>query len=227
MSADINLNRILVVEDDESTAFILQRRLERSGYDVCIAGSAEDGLRFLDERPFDLMLSDIVLPGITGINLCRQVRSQPRTSTIPIILVSARDEVESVVEGLDAGADDYVVKPFHPEELLARVRTHLRIRDLQEQLVATEQVRVAGELAGAAAHEINQPLTILMGYAEMLLTALEGDEEAVEKILRIMRSAEQISQVVRKIQRLRNYKTKTYVRERQITDLKASSEETT
>lgn len=225
MKPDEQTRRILVVEDDESTAFILRKRLERGGYEVSVASGAEPALKLLDERPFDLVLSDVIMPGSGGLELCRRIRACERTKRLPIILVSARDEVQFIVAGLDAGADDYLPKPFNPEELLARVRTHLRIKELQEKLVAAEQLKVAGELAGAAAHEINQPLTILMGYAEMLLSMVEGDEELAERVKIILDSAEEIARVVRRIQRLRGYKTKPYVSEGRIVDLKASSGE--
>jgi DNA-binding response OmpR family regulator len=216
--------RILIVEDDEATAFIIRKRLQRSGYEVVLANDAEAALKLLDERPFDLVLSDVMMGKTSGFELCRQIRACERTSHLPVILVSARDETESIVSGLDAGADDYLAKPFNPEELLARVRTHLRIKDLQEKLIAAEQLKVAGELAGAAAHEINQPLTILMGHAEMLLSVVEGKPDLVSRVKLILQSGEEIARVLKSIQGLRGYKTKPYVSEGRIVDLQASSE---
>jgi len=215
---------ILVVDDDESTTFILRKRLERAGYQVAVAANMDEGLKALDERPFDLVLSDVMMPQASGMEFCRRIRACGRLRHIPVILVSARDEVESIVAGLDAGADDYLPKPFNPEELLARVRTQLRIKDLQEQLLEAEQQKVVGQLAGAAAHEINQPLTILMGYAEMLLKMVEGEPELAGRVKAILQSADEIAGVVKRIQRLRGYRTKPYVDQSHIVDLQAPAD---
>jgi len=217
--------RILVVDDDENTSFILQKRLERAGYEVVTTDRAKRAFELLGKSPFDLVMSDVMMPDLSGFDLCRRIREMEGLRKLPVILISARDEVESIVEGLDAGADDYLAKPFNPDELLARVRTQLRIKELQEQLLASEKAKVAGELAGAAAHEINQPLTILMGYAEMLLPLVEGDPDVRDKVSRILEGAEEIARVVKRIQDLRGYKTKAYMNSSTIIDLHAPPEE--
>jgi CheY-like chemotaxis protein len=224
MSPTERPDRILVVDDDEATSFILRKRLEHAGYEVILANSVDGAFEVLEQKKPDLVLSDVMMPGTSGYDLCRRMRETGALRDIPVILVSARDQVDAIVEGLDAGADDYLAKPFNPDELLARVRSQLRIKDLQEQLLAAEQMRVAGELAGAAAHEINQPLTILMGYAEMLLPLVEGDSEVSEKVRKILESAGEIAAAVKKIQQLRGYKTRPYMESSRIIDLHAGTD---
>jgi two-component system, OmpR family, response regulator MprA len=116
-------SRILVVEDDPRLAATLERVLGAEAYDVEAAGDGSDALRRARERPFDLVVLDIMLPGLDGIAVCRKLRA---TGPVPILLLTALGGTEDRVRGLDSGADDYLVKPFANEELLARVRALLR-----------------------------------------------------------------------------------------------------
>ncbi len=114
---------VLVVEDDPRTAELLRLYLERDGCKVVVSGDGLEGLRLARERRPDLILLDLMLPGLDGLELCRAVRQE---SEVPIIMVTARVEEEDRLEGLDLGADDYVTKPFSPREVAARVRAVLR-----------------------------------------------------------------------------------------------------
>jgi len=116
-------SRILVVEDDPRLAATLQRVLAAEGHDVEVAGDGNDGLRRARDRPFDLVVLDIMLPGLDGLAVCKRLRA---VGPIPILLLTALGGTEERVRGLDSGADDYLVKPFAYEELLARTRALLR-----------------------------------------------------------------------------------------------------
>jgi two-component system, OmpR family, response regulator MprA len=115
--------RILVVEDEERIASFLQRGLTYEGYRVDLAGDGPGGLALARENPPDLVVLDWMLPGMDGLEVCRRLRAG---SQVPILILTAKDTVEDRVHGLDAGADDYVVKPFAFAELLARIRALLR-----------------------------------------------------------------------------------------------------
>lgn len=115
---------ILLVEDEVKLARFVELELSSDGYQVSVAYDGMAGLSMARETSFDLAILDWMLPGLTGVELCRRLRATG--SKIPIILLTARDEVSDRVQGLDAGADDYMVKPFSIEELLARIRAHLR-----------------------------------------------------------------------------------------------------
>ena len=116
--------RILVVEDDRKVASFLERGLREEGYSVDVSQNGTDGLLKARVHEYDLLLLDVMLPGTTGFEIVREVRS--RESTVPILLLTARDDREDIVLGLDAGADDYLTKPFALDELLARIRALLR-----------------------------------------------------------------------------------------------------
>ncbi len=117
---------ILVVEDEEPLGLLLRYNLESEGYKVDIAMRGDDAELMLREQVPDLVLLDWMLPGLSGIELCRRIRQRPETQSLPIILLTARGEESERVRGLATGADDYIVKPFSVPELLARVRALLR-----------------------------------------------------------------------------------------------------
>lgn len=115
--------RILIIDDEPQITRVLRASIAAQGYDVRIANDPEEGLRTYTEWTPDLVITDLVMPGMSGVELCRAIRNHGAT---PLIVLSVRDHERSKVEALDAGADDYVTKPFGVPELLARVRAHLR-----------------------------------------------------------------------------------------------------
>jgi DNA-binding response OmpR family regulator len=117
-------SHILIIEDEEKLSQFVQMELEYEGYRVTVANDGINGLMQARDTNHDLIIMDWMMPGISGLEMCRRLRQTG--NKVPIIMVTARDEIKDRVAGLDAGADDYVVKPFSIEELLARVRVHLR-----------------------------------------------------------------------------------------------------
>jgi two-component system KDP operon response regulator KdpE len=115
--------RILVIDDESQITRVLRAALSAQGYDVRTANDPDEGLRLFRDWPPDLVITDLMMPGKSGVEVCRMVRSR---STTPVLVLSVREHERSKVEALDAGADDYVTKPFSIQELLARVRAHLR-----------------------------------------------------------------------------------------------------
>ena len=116
--------RFLVVEDETKMAALLRRGLEEEGYAVDIASTGTEGLWAATENPYDAILLDVMLPELDGFEVCRQLRARGRWA--PVLMLTARDDVRDRVQGLDAGADDYLVKPFSFSELLARLRALIR-----------------------------------------------------------------------------------------------------
>ena len=117
---------ILIVEDEEDIAELLEYNLQRNGYEPSSVGTGEDGLNQSRESIPDLILLDLMLPGMSGLEVCRRLKGDPATEKIPVIMLTAKGEEEDVIAGFDAGADDYVTKPFRPKVLLARVKAVLR-----------------------------------------------------------------------------------------------------
>jgi DNA-binding response OmpR family regulator len=121
------MKRILVIEDDPDIALSVKYNLERDGeYEVVVARDGIDGMKQLAGRPADLILLDLNLPGLDGLEVCRRIRGDAATAKTPIIMLTARVEEADTIRGLELGADDYVTKPFSVKELVARVRAVLR-----------------------------------------------------------------------------------------------------
>lgn len=118
------MKKILVIEDEANVINLLKRGLEEEGYDISVAMDGISGMEMATQHAFDLIILDIMLPGINGIDVCKSIRSKNNTTSI--LLLTALGSTENIVSGLDSGADDYLVKPFKFAELLARVRTLFR-----------------------------------------------------------------------------------------------------
>jgi two-component system response regulator MprA len=151
--------KIVLVEDDPSMVSLVSLGLKYEGYEVLTAANGLEGLRMAEENAPDLLILDWMLPGLDGLGICRRVRSR---SEIPIIIITARDAVNDRVQGLDAGADDYLVKPFHIDELLARVRARLRRKQPENSTLAFRDLSLDPET-----HEVHR------GEHPLRLTATE------------------------------------------------------
>ncbi len=132
---------ILVVDDDPPSVKMISFLLEEEGYDVITAANGVEAMRLLDERVPDLIILDIMMPHIDGLEVCRRIRER---SDVPIIFLSAKGETSDRVQGLDMGADDYLAKPFEPAELLARVRAVLRRTEAGATRLGMTRLRIAG-----------------------------------------------------------------------------------
>ncbi len=117
---------VVIVEDEADIRDVLTYNLEREGFEVWGAADGKYGLKLIQDKQPDLVLLDLMLPGLDGLEICRQLKGSDKTATIPIVMVSAKGEESDIVTGLELGADDYVAKPFSPKEFMARVRAVLR-----------------------------------------------------------------------------------------------------
>ncbi len=154
--------RILVVDDDASLAEMLSIVLHQEGFDTRVAGRGDEALDVFHAYRPDLVLLDVMLPGQDGIEVCKQIRAE---SGIPIVMLTAKGDTVDVVVGLESGADDYVVKPFKPKELIARIRARMRTFDVSE----TEELRIGDLTIDVSGHEVSR------AGAPINLTPLEFD----------------------------------------------------
>ena len=146
--------KIAVIEDEADILDAIEYNLSREGYRTHTSRDGEAGLRLVRKKAPDLVLLDLMLPGLDGIEVCRKIKEDPVTRAIPIIMVTAKDEESDVVLGLGVGADDYVTKPFSPKELLARVKAVLRRGPIRTDEGAYERI-VRGDVAlDADRHEL-------------------------------------------------------------------------
>ena len=170
------MKRILVIDDLPENVFMLQDRLEHEGYEVITAYDGKGGIEKAQTELPDLILLDVMMPGINGIEVCKTLVNDKKTSDIPIILVTAKTGAEDTKEGLDAGAYDYIKKPFNKIELLARVKSALKLSEANKLLLLTEKRSTFFATVVTANHKIKQPLTLLSLSSAAIKRELTKDE---------------------------------------------------
>ena len=197
---------ILLIDDDQEVAKIVVRFLRSEGYDIQYATTGRAGLDIIERESPDLLLLDVSLPDINGFEICRRLRSSPRTEQLNVIMLTGRGSVDARVAGLESGADDYLTKPFDPQELLARIQAQLRLKALRERLVEMEKVATIGQMVITLSHEINNPLTIIVWHAELLRERVGSlpniPPEVLDSLEAIGREAHRIQQVMTKLARV-------------------------
>ncbi len=158
--------KILVVDDEEDILELVRYNLFKNGYMVTCVSSGEQAIQKLKEETPQIILLDLMLPGMDGLDVCRSLRGNPATMNIPIIMITAKGEDADIVTGLELGADDYLTKPFSPRVLLARIRAILR-RNKQDELDETSVLKTHDIVINPARHEV------LVKGEQLMLTATE------------------------------------------------------
>ena len=170
--------RILVVEDSRIQTLWIQRELEREGFEVELTSNAKDALKQAEKSSPDLILSDIRMPEMSGIELCRTIKADPKTQFIPLVLMTVLDDGQSKIDGIEAGADDFLQKPVNLQELKSRVRSLLRSKRLYEQVLESQKFLAMGNLTGGIAHNL---INIMNGICLNLeLVREDAKDQSVE-----------------------------------------------
>jgi two-component system, NtrC family, sensor kinase len=187
--------KILIAEDDPVSRRLLQSYLERWGHEVVTAQDGAEAWGFFQNGEFPIVISDWMMPELDGVELIRRVRAYPRPGYVYLILLTARAQKEDIVQGMEAGADDFLAKPFDREELRVRLRAGERIiqleqslaeqnralRETQAALVQSEKLASLGQLAAGVAHEINNPIAYVSNNLAVLERDMRGVMELLEK----------------------------------------------
>jgi len=191
--------KVLVVDDNPSNIQLIANILDDQGFTIEVATSGKDALDLLEAYNFDLILLDIMMPELNGYDTCRKIHAQPENSNIPVIFLTAKADDESITKGFEAGGVDYLTKPFNSDELIARVKTHVQLKQTQEDLEArvkerTEQLSKANaelkkanvelqklddaknEFINIISHEIRTPLNGIMGPLQLMNLDLGKDK---------------------------------------------------
>ncbi|MBI3795236.1 MAG: response regulator [Nitrospinae bacterium] len=186
--------KILLVDDSQTALRLMFHCLERENYETYLAKSGEEALRILKQNIPDLVLTDIYMPGMSGVELTELIKKNPETHSVPVVAVTTAKSISKLKEALFAGAVDYIVKPFQPDELLARVRSHIKTKRLMDEmekskkelLITNEKLAEANnkkiEFLAMVVHDLRAPLTSIQTYSELLGmsgTSMEDQKEFV------------------------------------------------
>ena len=169
-------NKILIVDDAEDTVELLKKRFHAEGYGTAEAYNGEEALQKVPEYEPDLIVLDVMMPKIDGYEVCQRLKADEKTKYIPILMLTAKGEVEHKIKGLDIGADDYMGKPFDYKELSARIRSLLSIKATHEKKVVEEKTGALEQMIDEVAHEIRNPLTSIGGFARKVFNKLPEED---------------------------------------------------
>src|SRR5262245_30053313 len=189
-TAGLSKSLVLVVDDISKNLQVVGTLLRKEGYRIVPATSGAQALERVRAETPDLILLDLMMPEMDGLEVCRRLKADSATRSIPVIFLTASNEMEHLVSAFEVGAVDYVTKPFNPPELLARVRTHLELKHARDTIVRYGQElgrlnEEKNEFMGIAAHDLRNPLSAIKGFSEMIvenaqaLLRKEADDPAV------------------------------------------------
>jgi two-component system sensor histidine kinase/response regulator len=215
--------KILVIEDAKIEQEAYRQILGEDKFEIRITGEARSVAGIAKEFSPDVILMDIVLPDGNGIDVCEKLKSDPHTAEMPVIMVTALNEIASLKNAYRAGAVDYIRKPFNEIELLIRIENVLKLEEHKRELLRLYQDNTVSEMGRAIAHNFNQPLTTIIGSAEMLgLMGKNGDfnsPELRELLDMILDASKKLSKLVTKVEKLTTYKVKDYLKDIKFIDL--------
>ncbi len=171
------VDQILVVEDEKDTRYILDKLLSKNGYEVITSINGEEALEILKKQKPKVIIADWTMPVMDGIELCKILKGNENYKLIYFIILTARASLKDRVIGLDVGADDFLVKPVDNQELLARIRSGIRIHNLQNELKSIEHNKAILEMACTIGHKINNPLSSLLLSVKNIEDELNSKEK--------------------------------------------------
>ena len=170
---------ILIVDDMPKNIQLVAKFLTDEGYNLFFAQSGVAALKQVNTRPFDLILLDVMMPGMDGFEVCEKIKEIPSAHNIPVIFLTAKTDDEAIARGFSLGGVDYITKPFNPVELVARVRTHLKLRQREKQLRDLNSTK--DTLLSVISHDLKTPFFNIMGLGELLLKDYDGYDDPTKK----------------------------------------------
>lgn len=208
--------RILAVDDQRDSLRQLEIRLRRGGFECVPCLTGLEALDFLSREIPDVIITDVIMPGLDGFELCRRVKADPRTADIPVLFLTASSEMDEKVRGLEVGGHDYLSKPVEQQELIARTRAALRVKQLQDELkkklelqrevnrlhqglLSEHWQKTFGTLATSLAHEINNPLAVALGTVQLLAMDAKGGGDLRSRLRVIDQSLQRAAHKLRSL----------------------------
>ena len=223
------MKKILVVDDQKDNVFVLEERLTREGFEVLSAYDGPTCLTLASEESPDLVLLDVMMPGMSGFEVCKKLSTNEETKLIPVLLVTALTEAEDLKEGFQAGAFDYIKKPFNRIELIARIKSALSFRESQKVMLEIEKVQTYAATVITANHEIKQPLTLINLSTAAINRELRKDEVSKEvvnkRVTFIEEATKDIISVLQKLSSIKVPVLTNWVNDLKVVDLSEAKSE--
>lgn len=235
------MSLVLVADDDDDIRAIVTTAIESLGHEVLGAADGREAQAFLESRmdEIDLAVLDMGMPGKTGLELCAFIKGNAKSSLIPVLMLTARDDIEDKVQAFEGGVDDYVTKPFHFNELQARIKAWLRVRELnvnlcrsnhelelaQEKLIESERQLVLVQLVGTIAHSLGQPLSAILLNCHLLERLDPQDARAARALQAIKTDAQRMAEMVDQFKALDARRTEEYYKGNAILALEEEKED--
>lgn len=217
------MKKILVIDDLPENVFILQDRLEHEGYEVITAYDGKSGIEKAVSQIPDLILLDVMMPEVTGIEVCKTLVGNTATQNIPIILVTSKSGAEDTKEGLEAGAFDYIKKPFNRIELIARINSALKLAEAQKIILEAEQKNTFTATVVTTNHKIKQPLTLMSLSLAAIKREIAKDEISKEAVLKRLNYIEtaihDINDVLNQLNAIKKPHFSNYIKDIRMVDI--------
>ncbi|GAB4248963.1 MULTISPECIES: ATP-binding response regulator [Deferrisoma] len=202
--------KILVVDDNIDNVELLVKRLRAAGYRTCEAYDGEQALEKVAAEDPDLVILDVMMPKLDGYGVCERLKTSDATRSIPVLMLTAKREVPDKIRGLDIGADDYITKPFNPQELMARVKSLLQRRFSEERRLTEERLDALGQMAEGVAHEVRNPMVAIGGFARRIRDKLPEDSPLRDYAERILQEVKRLESMVEEIVRFKTLMISPY-----------------
>lgn len=195
--------KVLLVDDDKMSGTLLKALLEKREIECTYLNDAKKVLEHIKEKSYDIVLLDIMMPNISGLELLTEIRKHHNLYDLPVIMVTSKDEAEDIVSALKIGANDYLTKPVNIEIAVARINTQAHLKELVNKSLFTEQMQTITTLMTTLHHEINNPLAIVVGNLSMGVQKITG-----EKVEKSLSALSRISEILKQIAELGRQQSK-------------------
>lgn len=196
------MTKILLVDDDQMNGKLLQTRLQKRGFDCEYVTSGKDCFELILKQQFDLVLLDIMMPEISGIDVLVKLRETYSKFDLPIIMVTAKDDALDIVDALNKDANDYLTKPVNIDVAIARIETQIQMKNLVHESLKAKQVNTINTMVTTLNHEINNPLAIAVANLSILYEKVDKDKVDVERIQKSLTALSRITDIVKKIEKI-------------------------
>jgi len=217
--------KILVVDDEMVNRELLKELLKQNKeYKIIEADSGKEALKLVKKEMPDIILLDVMMPEMDGFGVCKKLKENKAYRAIPVLFITAMEKVKDKVKGFEIGAADYITKPINTDEVKARVKAHLRIKNAEDERLQAQQMETVKNMIVTYNHEMNQPLTVIMGYVDLLKDEVSGDNEKEELLKTIKEQATRVVKILDKIKSLEHVETKQYIPGSTMIDLKLEEE---